>query len=95
MKFNFLGLYGEKLMFDLLGHIGYLFIATSFYLLGQNNPWGFIVNILGCICWFIIGIELNLTSAILWNIVFIIISIRGFRNLRNKQYPIATKACNT
>jgi len=64
---------------DFLGHVGCFFIAVSLYMLARKNHYGALVNAFGCSFWLYNGTQLGLTSCVLWNFVFIVLNIQGFR----------------
>ena len=51
---------------------------TALYLLGEKNRWGFVVGMVGCLCWIMMGVLVNSIPQIIANIIFFIINLRGW-----------------
>ena len=62
-------------MIDLLGHVGYIFIALGIITLGSRKAYGWLLRLVGECIWLAIGIYLQLTSLYIWGAVFIILDL--------------------
>ena len=69
-------------MIDLLGHIGYIFIASGMYLLSQKDGLGWVCRFMGEMLWVGIGLYINMTSIWVWGVVFMIIDLYGLMTWR-------------
>jgi len=69
---------------DLFGYISYALIGLGMWLLGRNNPLGFLSHALGAAMWAVAGYFLELSSMVIWNILFCLIGINGYYNLKRK-----------
>jgi len=65
---------------DIAGHIAYVFIMLGIYLVGRGKRIGMLSQLLGCMIWVGAGIALELSSAIVWNIVIGLVCIHSYRN---------------
>jgi len=74
---------------DVAGHISFLFIAAGMVLLGRRNPLGFLSQALGSAVWIVVGYFLGLSSIFFWNILFLIIAVNGYYNLKRQTPEIS------
>ena len=65
-------------MTDLLGHIGYLFVALGIFFLGQHNKIGWLLRFVGEAVWIVIGFAIGMTSIWVWGFVFCALDLRGY-----------------
>lgn len=68
----------EMWVLDVLGHIGYLLLASGMLLLARKNILGWACRGIGEAIWLFIGIEMNMSSMWFWGIIFLLIEIHGF-----------------
>jgi hypothetical protein len=70
----------ELWVVDVLGHIGYLFLALGMLLLARRNVLGWACRAVGELIWLFIGFEMQMSSMWVWGVIFIAIEIHGFRS---------------
>lgn len=68
----------ELWVVDVLGHIGYLFLALGMLLLARRNVLGWACRAVGELIWLFIGFEMQMSSMWVWGVIFIAIEIHGF-----------------
>lgn len=68
----------EMWVVDVLGHIGYLFLALGMLLLARRNVLGWACRAVGELIWLFIGFEMQMSSMWVWGVIFIAIEIHGF-----------------
>jgi len=76
----------EMWILDVLGHIGYMFLAFGMYLLARKNMFGWVCRGVGELVWLFIGIEMQMSSIWFWGFMFLALEIYGFlswKKLRN------------
>jgi hypothetical protein len=69
---------------DIAGHIAYIFIVLGIYLIGRRKRIGLLSQAVGCVIWVGVGIALELSSAIIWNIVIGLVSVHAYLNWKDK-----------
>ena len=67
---------------DVLGHIGYVFIALGMILLAKKSIWGWVCRWIGQLTWLVIGIVIGMSSIWSWGLVFLFIEAYGFYSWR-------------
>ena len=65
-------------MIDILGHFGYALILAGMMLVSAKSPWGWALRLLGELVWLLIGVELGMSSMVLWGLVFAALDVRTF-----------------
>ena len=65
-------------MTDIFGHLGYSLILAGMFLVSKKNAWGWFFRLLGEIIWLIIGVYLEMSSMVLWGLVFVALDVRTF-----------------
>ena len=70
----------DQTILDMLGHVGYLFLATGMWLLTKKNIFGWACRAFGEALWLFIGIEMGMSSIWFWGIVFLFIEAKGYRS---------------
>ena len=68
---------------DSAGHLAYMLIGAGMLLLGVRDPRGFLLQAMGSILWLTCGFFMRDagTPIIVWNTVFAIIAVIGYRRL--------------
>ena len=75
----------EMWVLDVLGHIGYLFLAFGMYLLARKNMFGWACRGVGETIWLFIGIEMQMSSMWVWGFVFLALEIHGFLSWKKSR----------
>ncbi len=70
---------------DMLGHVGYAFIALGMLLITKKSAWGFASRFTGEILWLIVGLKMEMSSLWTWGILFLIIDAYGFIKWRREK----------
>ncbi|KKL73901.1 hypothetical protein LCGC14_2070240 [marine sediment metagenome] len=65
---------------DMLGHIGYFFVALGMLLLAKKSIWGWVSRFIGEATWLVVGVWIGMSSIWTWGIIFLFIEIYGFRS---------------
>lgn len=59
------------MIIDLLGHVAYSLTTLGLFLIGKKKSIGWIFRIVGDLIWVGLGIQLVMSSIIIWEVVFI------------------------
>lgn len=70
-------------MIDLFGHIAYFLLFVGLIFLSFKKQIGWILRLTGELTWIILGFKLNLSSIVIWGIIFISIDIYGYWKWRD------------
>jgi len=62
---------------DVIGHLGYLWLAIGTLLIAYGCQWGWIMRFLGETIWVGIGFYLRMTSIWTWGLAFMSIDTMG------------------
>lgn len=71
-------------MTDLVGHVGYIFIALGLWQLTKKKRIGWLYRFIGETIWVGIGFWTGYTSIWIWGLVFMYIDVKGFLNGREE-----------
>lgn len=64
---------------DMLGHLGYIFIALGVLVIGHyKHRLGWVCRFLGGGIWLAVGLAMNMSSIYLWSAVFMCIDFYSF-----------------
>ncbi len=77
---------------DMMGHLGYCFIALGMYFIAQKSAWGFALRFTGEVIWLIVGLLLNMSSIWTWGILFLFIDGYGFFKWRRENAASTERA---
>jgi hypothetical protein len=65
---------------DILGHIGYLFLAAGMFLLARKNICGWLLRFVGETIWLYVGYLVEMSSIWSWGLLFLCMEIYGFKS---------------
>ena len=71
-------------MLDLIGHAGYLMLFTGTVLIVRKNVMGWWLRAAGELTWFGLGVAMQLSSVILWSLVFLVSDLWGIREWQRR-----------
>ena len=64
---------------DILGHIGYFFLAAGMFFLARKSLWGWVLRLIGELIWLRIGFMIEMSSVVFWGVIFAGMEIYGFK----------------
>lgn len=70
---------------DMMGHVGYAFIALGMYFIAQKSAWGFALRFTGEVIWLVVGLLLSMSSIWTWGLLFLFIDGYGFVKWRREK----------
>ena len=70
---------------DVVGHIGYAFIALGIMALSKKKKWGWISRFIGEALWIGIGFYVGMSSMWAWGFVFLVIDGYGYYKWRRDE----------
>jgi hypothetical protein len=73
---------------DVIGHIGYVFIAAGILGLGLKHKWGWIARFIGEMIWVGIGIHMGMSSIWFWGSIFLVMDVCGYIVWRGDETTI-------
>ena len=65
-------------MIDIFGHFGYALILAGMMLVSAKNPYGWALRLVGEFVWLLIGVHMEMSSMVLWGLVFAALDVRTF-----------------
>ncbi len=68
-------------MSELFGHLAFILIALGMWRLGREDRKGFLYHVSGCVVLCGVGFFSEQTYLVVWNIIFAIIGIVGYRRM--------------
>jgi hypothetical protein len=69
----------ERLLLDVLGHVGYVLLFIGQWQVGDGKRYGFLLRLAGEVVWVGLGFCMGYTSIWIWSLVFAYVEIRNFR----------------
>ena len=70
---------------DVIGHIGYFYIALGVWLLSYKNKYGWMCRFVGEGIWIVLGITMQITSIWMWGILFMFLDTKGYYKWSNGE----------
>lgn len=64
---------------DVIGHIGYLFLFIGTRCLVSKKKYGWLFRVGGSLVWAALGVYLELTSIIIWSLIFAANDFMGWK----------------
>lgn len=62
---------------DVAGHVGYVLLIFGTWLVGKDEPLGWVARGLGTATWFGIGVWIDMPSIWIWSVVFLAVDLKG------------------
>lgn len=73
------------MVIDALGHGFYVALVAGQLAITRRRAWGWALRLAGSLGWAVLGVDLGLSSVVLWSLIFAVVDARGWWAWRSES----------